>query len=558
MKKLLILLGSVSMLAGSATSVVACGNPTKNEQLLFQNAIKKELEQANQITTQKQADHYKKTFDNGEIKIEHVDIALNYTSPTSTNKGLFQVIFTPTANEKYSGAWPIGSSNNVIEYDVQTAFEAAIAEELNYANEIKTRSAADHYEKPNIKDVDITNAYTTPLPNATSTFQAAFNPTPTGIYREAAPRSSNLNIIKFEDPGIQAEFNDKIAFEKKHANEIKTQKQAEDYINDFKPDKITDVKIEIFYIKPTLETQGSFYVVFSPKPGGKYQGALSDPSKKNTFEYDHQIFFEKAIEKELRRANNIKTEKEAEEYVKQNNNGQIKIQDVKIKPTYIKASAPDSPGLFYVDFIPEPNGKYKEANSKQSSQNSIRGDLQAFFEKAIESAFKNAEQVQKRLEANNYKTPIVNDVHIEKKYEEPKQWRPGSFQVTFIPTANGIYKGAKSKQTNKIEIKYEAIHIQEYLDAINPMVKEFESIKYLNDGRNFWTRFGRGFHEWDRLPNGHTIVTGSKTEIPGVEIKYTVEAMTPYSRRLEMELNPIENHIYSDVGKSQFLSKTVN
>ncbi|AVP49185.1 lipoprotein [Williamsoniiplasma luminosum] len=468
MKKLLMLLGSISIIVGSVSTVIACDNPTSIAQSTFENAIKREIEQANRITTQKEADQYNKDFNDGKIKIEDVIIKLNYIAPTHDQSGSFNVVFTPSVRGKYNQAKEIQSSRNVIEYDVQAAFEAAIAEELNYANEIKTRSAADKYKRPSIKDVDITNDYTTPLPNATSKFQAAFNPKPTGIYKDATSRSSNANIIEFEDPAIQIAFEKKIESEKNRANDIKTQKQAEEY----KAGIIPDVKIELIYTKPDPKpTHGSFYVIFHPTFGGEYHGAKSLPSNKNRFEYDHQIY----------------------------------------------------------------------------------------FEKAIDSAMKSAEQVLNRKDAQNYTPPIIEGVDIEKKYKDPTLQIPGSFQVTFTPTANGIYKEAKSKQTNPVQIEYIAIHTQEYLDAIKSMQAEYYAMSNEYQVRTFWLSYFGTIEGW----NDHAKSGWNDTKIPGVEVSCTIYSTNlpgqefGKGKEIQIQFSPIKNGIYSDIGTKVWDSRTV-
>ncbi|AVP49188.1 hypothetical protein [Williamsoniiplasma luminosum] len=471
MKKLLMLLGSLSIIVGSVSTVIACDNPTSIVQSMFENAIKREIEQANRITTQKEADQYNKDFNDGKIKVEDVIIKLNYIPPTHAKPGSFYVVFTPTVVGKYNQAKEIKSSNNVIVYDVQAVFEAAIAEELNYANEIKTRSAADNYKAPEIEGVDITNDYTTPLQGATSKFQAAFNPKIPGIYKEATSRFSNANIIEFEDPAIQAEFEAAIADEKKHANEIKTQKQAEEYKNNFDPTKIPDVEMEFKYTEPTLQIKGLFYVVFNPTPFGKYQGVLSEPSNRNRFEYDHQIF----------------------------------------------------------------------------------------FEIAIESAIKIAEQVGNREDALKYIPPIINGVDIEKKYFEPTPLMPGSFQVIFSATSNGIYNRAKSKETIKREIQYQALSKQDYRDAIEPMENKFRSINDRNGGRDLWLSLGGEAKVWDELKNGdgRIKIVAKSLPIRGVEIIYSAAEWDSWGRWIDMDFKPIVNDIYSDVGFHITLSSII-
>ncbi|AVP49189.1 lipoprotein [Williamsoniiplasma luminosum] len=476
MKKLLMLLGSISIIVGSVSTVIACDNPRFNQdsinvQSMFENAIKTEFDRANEVTTQLIAEQYKIDFNDNKIKVKDVIIELNYIPPTHDQPGSFHVVFAPTVAGKYNQAKEIKSSNNVIVYDVQVAFEAAIAEELNYANEIKTRSAADNYKAPKIEGVDITNDYIAPLPNATSKFQAAFNPKETEIYRDAAPRSSNANIINYEDPAIQAEFEKEIADEKKHANEIKTHKQAEEYKNNFDPTKIQDVKIELKYTAPTLKTWGSFYVIFHPTPFGNYKGASSTPSNRNTFKYDHQIF----------------------------------------------------------------------------------------FEKAIESEWKRAEQVRKRKDAHNYTPPVIEGVDILKEYVEPTIQTPSSFQVIFTPTANGIYKGAKSLNTKKVIIKYEAIDIKEYWNAIGPMTIKFQSVESKNDICNLWTHFGGKESDCPPPPDNPykpKVITNTE-EIRGVKIIYTVTNWYDWNIEIKIEFNPIENNIYSDVGKYEILKKSL-
>ncbi|AVP49192.1 lipoprotein [Williamsoniiplasma luminosum] len=452
MKKLLMLLGSISIIVGSVSTVIACDNPTSIAQSIFENAIKTELDRANEITTQLTAEQYKIDFNDNKIKVEDVIIELNYISPTHAQPGSFHVVFTPTVVGKYNQAKEIKSSYNAIDYDVQAAFEAAINDELIYANEIKTRNVADNYNPAPISDVEISKNYVEPIsPVMDGQFQAAFTPKKSGIYEKATPRVSSSNIIKYENSGIQKKFEAAIDDELALVNGIINHDKAEQYSQDLvDPYKIPGVKIILKYISPTFQDKGLFYVIFSPKTNGIYQGTDSVPSQKNQIKYQPQAALKKAIKEEIQRANNIKTEIAAGKYQKDFDSGKIKIRDVEIG-IYWTSSTPNTKGSFQVVFSPKTNGIYQGANPIRSIKNDYDHIIVLKdYENAIEAIKKEAERINskekqeafnKKYYLNNFQSnrDVIPGVEIKTSLGRDHVTRPWYFYINFKPIFGGIY-----------------------------------------------------------------------------------------------------------------------
>ncbi|AVP49190.1 lipoprotein [Williamsoniiplasma luminosum] len=641
MKKLLMLLGSISIIVGSVSTVIACDNPTISVQSMFENAIKIELDRANGVTTQIKADKYKKDLENNKIKIKDVNITLNYTSPPSLfEEGSFQVRFIPTLDGKYKQANSIFSSSNVIKYNIQAVFERLIADELDYVNEIKTRKAASEYTPTKIHGIDIDKNYVAPRPDTTGTFQVTFAPDPIGIYQDAVPQNSIQNIINYDDPVIQKDFdariktqltvanniktqsdadqyrqdfednkikikdveielkyskpnfnqngwffvifkpkllgefvgasqilstrnqieyNSQIAFdnaikeEKHRADNIKTHIEAEQYKKDFNPNLIPNITMKLTYEPPTLGKEGLFYVFFSPIHGKEYEGANPSYSEKNSIAYNYQWLFDNAIKDELQKVNNIKTQIEAEEYVHKHSIPH-EIPDVIKENIYTPPDDSSKPGSFQVIFNPKPDGKYSGSTQITSNKIEIKFDVQYNFDNAIKSELSRASSVKTRPEARDYKKPTIAGVDIKHEYNDKEQvigkWTV--FSVSFSPSRNGKYNGAKSEYFSN-RIPYVAIHEQEYLDAIKPMRKKFEDIPTsfgAEAAKNLWIELGGDEGWWDKLGPGDTINTTNLEKVRDVRIWFQAETdQTGIGKKIRMNFSPTKDSVYKDVGK---------
>ncbi len=261
----------------------------------MEKAVAGELAKVNTIKTHAMAEQYKKDVSNKKIKIESVDIKVNYSAPKKKKDkdgsfklfdGSFQVIFEPSfMKSKYENAKPIQSNINVIKYDesfvLQEEFHKAFADAITSAQQVISDAEIQTYLKEaeqfkNDEDVDFKTDYIKSTAANDGSFQVTITPKPGGKYKGIQPLISVKTIVKSTFAKVVEKY---IV----SADAIKTHAMAEQYQKDVASKKINieGVDIKVNHVKPSAVSDSSFQVTFAPTGNGIYKGAKPISSKLN-------------------------------------------------------------------------------------------------------------------------------------------------------------------------------------------------------------------------------------------------------------------------------------
>ncbi|AVP49731.1 hypothetical protein [Williamsoniiplasma luminosum] len=332
--------------------------------------------------------------------------------------------------------------------------EKAVADELAKVNEINTRAEAEKYKKDLKKDkianVEITIEYKTPTAAApVGSFEVVFTPTADGKYKTAKPIKSKKNIINFDDKQIiQAKFAKVIKKELDRVNEIKTHSEAGQYKKLKDKIKIDGVDIDINFSAPKKEKDGLFQVTFKPSwINSVYEGAQAISSSKITIKYDEAYAIKEEFNKKFADAidsvQEMTTDAEIQKYLKEA--AEFKNdKDVDFKTDYKPANA-ISEGSFQVTITPKSGGKYKGIQPLIS----VKTVVKSIFAETVDKYIVGADAIKTHAMADKYQKDVaskkinIEDVEIKVNHIKPSAVSDSSFQVTFAPTTNGKYKGAK-------------------------------------------------------------------------------------------------------------------